>query len=208
MGLQATVNIKGATRFLRSLKDQVPFATSLAINDVAKQGQAKQQDRMTTPGDVFADIRRPAFIKRSVKLKPFANKRSLKAVVAIDPPGGKKNDVFSKHEKGGRHTAPGGGRLAIPTATVRPSRSEIVPRRKRPTALRQRGKSFIIKTRSGKEFIALFTGKRSNKSLQFLYLLEQEVPLAPSLEFEKTIQKVVHDKYQEAFSKAFTKALK
>lgn len=208
MGLQAKVNITGAARFLRSMKDQVPFATSLAINDVAKQGQAKQRERMLTPGEVFANIRRPSFIKLAVKLKPQARKNSLRAVVAIDPPGGQKNDVFSKFEKGGRHTASDGGRLAIPTSTVRPSRSEIVPRRKRPTALKQKGKSFVLKARTGKEFIAQYVGSKANRSLAFLYQLVRDVPLDPSLEFEKTIQKVVHDNYQEAFSKAFTKALK
>lgn len=203
MTISSNIKIKDGIKFLQDTAKQIPFITARAINETAKLAQKKQIDHME---DVFI-IRRPRFLKFSVKIRPFANKRKLKAVVSIDPPGGQKNDIYSKFEEGGTFTGFQGGRLAIPTSDVRPNIRKVIPRSKRPRALRQRGKTFILELRSGKEFIAKATGRGQGRDLQFLYLLVDEVPIQPDLQFIKTITGTVFNNYENEWEKAFNKVL-
>ena len=97
--------------------------------------------------------------------------------------------------------------MAIPTSDVRPNIRKVIPRSKRPRALRQRGKTFILELRSGKEFIAKATGRGQGRDLQFLYLLVDEVPIQPDLQFIKTITGTVFNNYENEWEKAFNKVL-
>lgn len=109
---------------------QVPFATSVALNEVAKQGQARQHRHMLTTFNVT----RPAFVGKAVKIKPFATKRSHEVVLKIEPPGGAgRADVLSKFEDGGTKTARDGGRLAIPV-DARRGRTGALSKSQRPKA--------------------------------------------------------------------------
>ena len=80
-----TIVSKPALQLLKTAAKQVPFATSVAINQTAKDFQKVQLAHMES---AFI-IRRQTFARRAVKIKPFSTKRQLKATVSIDPPGGR-----------------------------------------------------------------------------------------------------------------------
>lgn len=152
--------------------DQLPFATSVALNDVAKLAQTAQRRRIH---DVFT-IRRRDFADRAVKIQPFATKRRLEVTLKIEPPGGaQRADIFSKFEEGGRKTSRlPGGRVAIPE-DVRRGKTGVVGRSQRPRALglqlhgrgpkatvfTGKNRTFMIKPHAGGGGIFKRTGRAS-----------------------------------------------
>jgi hypothetical protein len=119
---------------LRGFESQVPFAAARAINQTALDAQDAQRKHQ----HVVFTFRRPAsqnFGDKAVKLKPFATKARLEAVIAMDgPAGASKDDLFTKFERGGKkRSRKPGGRLAIPNIReARTSRSDNSRRNKRP----------------------------------------------------------------------------
>lgn len=199
------INIRNAKaiKFLDNAARQMPFIQASAINSTLILAQKEQRDLM----EKNFNIRRPKFKDLSIKIKPFANKRTLKGTISIDPPGGSKNDVFSKFEKGGNITAFGGGRKAIPTSTVQPDRDRVIVRSKRPRRLRESGKSFVLELKNRKSFIVKLVGRGKSKALAFLYQLKKPVRIDPRLEFRKTIKNVVFKNFEKEWAKAFKRVL-
>src|SRR5690606_21849287 len=114
-------DVKDLTRGLSYLeRQQIPFATSLALNETAKRAQGEQRKGMAR----HFTLRRKQWADRSVKIQPFSNKRTLAVTLKIDPPGGKA-DIFSKFEDGGTKTPKDGKRLAVPDE-VRRSKVGVV----------------------------------------------------------------------------------
>ena len=198
MAVKIDIKIDGALDFLTKAAKQMPFIESLAINNTTVLAQKAQRDHMH---EAFAD-RRPKFTDINVKIKPFANKRSLVAVIQIEPPG-RAFDVFGKFEAGGRITSHTGGPRLVPTSTVLPDPKGIIRKARRPRALKESGETFIFEVRSGKEFIV----DRVGADLQFLYQIVPSVQIEPDLEFVKTIQKTVFDNFEDEFNKAYQKVL-
>lgn len=161
-----------------ALGRQLPFIESLAINETAKGFQKKQRQHQLR---VFT-ARRPRFIERAVKIKPFSNKRQwpdVHAVVKIDPPGGQaRADILAKFEEGGEKRPRDGSSLAIPTTDLKRTKTGIVPRSKRPRSFgfRRHGRgpeatvyvgkkrTFLIKYHDGETGgIYQRTGRRSRR---------------------------------------------
>jgi hypothetical protein len=120
-------------------KRQLPFATSLAVNETAK---AAQQAVRAHVAGAFT-LRKPQFILNTVKIEKydFATKRNPTAfrLKIDDAPtkGGGRRDVLAKFEPGGSKTTldptfP----IAIPSRNLRPSFAELVPRAMYPGSLR------------------------------------------------------------------------
>lgn len=123
VSVQIEVDPKQAIGWLGRLSDQMPFATSKAINACAIAGQTAERAHIH---QAFI-VRRGPFIDRTVKIKPFANKHRLEAKIAIDPA----RDVLAKFEAGGTKYPRSGATVAIPTAVVRPDIRKVVPKSKR-----------------------------------------------------------------------------
>jgi len=131
---------------LRSLyRDQIPFATSKAINATLVDGQRAQRQHMRR---AFT-LRRPGFADRSIKIRggDWATKRRLKGIIRVETPGGgARNDVFTQHEPGGDKHPLSGTRLAVPQGGLRVG---VIPRNKRP-------KSYLFERMGGKQATARF----------------------------------------------------
>lgn len=213
--------------FVREVyKDQLPYATSVAINRTALKGQEKEREHME---DVFT-VRNDRFLRRSVKIKPFSSKRSLAARVMIDSPGGR--DIFEKFEEGGTKR-PQGRSLTVPREKLRTRTGRVRARerlrrldlrlvtpqgrhapvfsRKGTGIYKGRRRTFMIRESGGRGLVFRRTGPGAPGTFQgteLLWVLTPEGEIQPSLKFAKNIRGVVEDVFDKEFSKAFDQALR
>lgn len=190
-------------RFATALfNDQVPFATSLALNNVAKAFQTKQRDRLR---EIFT-IRKKAFADRSIKIGTFATKRSPEVRVAVDSPGGR-SDIFGKFEdETSKSPFDGGNSIAIPTEHVPRNPSGTVKKAWRPRQVLARnfrgGFRAFVRRKGNKGTIFFVEGEK----IVPLYQLVPRVRIEPDLQFIDTANQVVSDRWQGEFVSAFDRA--
>lgn len=191
-----------AERFLAAVRGQLPFATSKAINDTAKDFQKAETEHIFS---IFT-VRREQFAQRAVKIKPFASKHKLEAIVSIDPPGGKaRADIFAKFETDEQKRPRDGRHLAIPIRARR-IKAGIVPKAQRPRALSGKRNVFVLGVRRGRLPPGIY--RRARQGLELLYIFKTVVPLPPDLDFIKTVEEVVPKRFPVNFSRAFGFALR
>lgn len=226
MNVAVSLDMTNVTRRHRALwADQLPYATSLAINETAKKAQRVQGFHMMK---VFT-VRRPAFVGKAAKIKPFATKRALSATILIEPPGGKvRADILSKFEDGGTKR-PRGQRLAIPIEARR-GKAGIVSQANRPSAFNFKLKgagpkgqvyegdkrTFMIKRPGGKGLIVQRVGKGAARSsiktgrqlagTRVLFAFRPSVKIDNRLHLEKNTKSTVRAAWASEFGKAFAKA--
>lgn len=210
--------------FVRSVyRDQLPFATSLAINNTAKAFQERQREHMRAT----FNIRNERFMARSVKIKPFASKRSLAAKVAIASPGGR-DDIFAKFEEGGKKTPQDGRSIAIPRDELRTRTGRVKAREKlRRLEFKRVGRSvfkskgtgifkgrrrtFMIRESGGRGLVFRREGPGewgSFEGTKLLWVLTPEGDIRPSLDFASNAHHIVDRVFDGEFSKAFDRALR
>lgn len=221
--MEVTVDIRGVGEvgaFARALaSDQIPFATSKAINWTALDFQRAERAHME---EIFT-IRRKSFMRQSVKIKPFATKTKLEAKVAIDSPGGR-SDIFAKFETDSIKGPFRGRSVAVPTDAVPRTGAGIIRKGWRPSQLfqntsqhgqgrvfRQRGNVYVgakntllIRKPGGRGTIFL---RQRGGDLVALYQLVPFVRISPDLEFIETAQKTVDRTWADNFSRAFDAAV-
>lgn len=197
--------------------DQMPFATSLAINNVAKAFQADQRLHMA---NVF-EIRRPTFMRRSVKIKPFATKVSPEAKVAIDSPADR-SDIFGKFEDQTSKSPLRGRSVAVPTEHVPRTGAGIIKKAWRPSHLladasqhdtgrvfrrkgnvyRGRKRTLLIRRPGGRGTIF----QRTDEGLVPLYQLVPVVRIRPELRFIENAGQAIDREWVRQFTAAFDRA--
>ena len=238
MRIDVDTNAAEVVRSLRFLfRDQVPFATSLAINHTAKGIQAVQRDGMRRR----FTIRRP-YVLQGVKVSKFSTKRDLEAIVEIDPSRG----FLFKFEEGGT-TRPRGTRFAVPDE-VRRGKTGVVSRVMRPRQLKFKfhgsgpkaevykgeKRTFMIRKRDGSGAIFQRFGRRigrtagrrkllaglsptarqdvirraSIENARMLFSFTPKAQIEPSLEFEVTAQTVFEQSFESNFEASFDRAVR
>ncbi len=211
MGLELSVesNIGLVNATITEIGNQLPYAMALAINDTLKDAQQTQrlyQRRVFT-------VRRPKWVDRAVKIKPFATKRTLEGRMSVDPPGGQRRaDILTKFETGGRKQSRRGRHVAIPIEARR-TKAGIVQRGQRPKALglvrRGRGargkrRTFLV------PHVGIFqrVGRGRRSRVRLLYLFEHSVPIPASLRFVENAKDTVHEKFGPNFSRGMDRAMR
>lgn len=207
--LRFDVDYQAFADILLDLKDnQVPFATSRAVNDVVIGVQAGEQagiaQRFT--------LRRPTWILQGVKIPKFSNKRDtpIQASVEMDQGAGRGN-IMSKFEEGGSKTSTAGHSVAVPFG-ARPNRSDIVPAELRPKALQLEQVGGAIRGKQRTFLVALASGKRGifqrigRGQIRLLYWLTPSVTLPAALEFYRNARETIPGLWVEAFRKRFEEA--
>ena len=206
--LDVDFDSRDTSRWLGSMAKQTPFALSVAINDTLKDAQKVQRAHQRR---VFT-VRRPQWIDRSVKIKPFATKRTLTGTMAIDPPGGKRtSDILAKFESGGRKQVREGRHLAIPIEARR-TKAGIVSRRNRPKGFRFKRVGRSIRGERRTFIIAgvgIFqrVGRRKNSRIRMLYRFKTSVPIDRRLDFIANAERVVQQMFDRNFDRAFDRAV-
>jgi hypothetical protein len=202
------LDINPALRQFSTLeRDQLPFATSLALNNLAMSAQAAIRTHYQT---AFT-LRRPDFIeKQGAKIMQFATKRDPAAVLGIDP----KADFLTKFETGGQRPKRG-THIAIPSL-VRRNKRDIVTRGNRPRSLISRlgqkkgaGGVFVDRTEEGRQpGVYQRTGRGGRVGLKLLYAFETSAILPASLQFIQTAQRVAETEWPTIFEAALDQALR
>jgi len=222
--VNVTFDASDVDRMIRWLyADQIPFATSRAINAVAKKAQAETRQRIQ---NVF-EIRNRLFATRAIKIKPFASKRRLWAELKVEPPGGpSRADIFAKFETGGVKR-PRGQRLAVPTDEVKRLKSGRISKKHRLRELdfqphghrgvfKTKGtgvfvgkkRTIMIKKSGGRGVVLQRVGRGKNSQLRLLYTFIPQARIDDRLEFEKTVKDVVSRDWEREMRDAFADAVR
>lgn len=198
MNIRVQVDTKELVRRMGALAQKAPQALANGINKTAEELQRVQRESQRR---AFT-VRRPQFVDRAVKIKPFARRNSLFAIVMIDPPGGQdRASILTQHEQGGQKHARSGSRVAVPIEARR-NKSDIVQKGQRIRALnlhKEGGRiigarrTFMVKGPNPAVLQRVGKGKRSK--VRVLYSLERSVPLRPRLHFKQNAERVVRQSF-------------
>tara|TARA_R100001510_G_scaffold52706_1_gene53658 strand:+ start:574 stop:1221 length:648 start_codon:yes stop_codon:yes gene_type:complete len=207
MALEINVesNISALTKAMDAFgKDQLPFATSKALNDTAFIV------RNTIVKETFPrsfDVKNKRFAGVAFKVDT-ANKRKLEARVFDRL----NKDYLALQESGGTKR-PRGNSIAIPTDEIKVT-GRGVTKARRPRQLLQSGKrAFRTKSKTGQDIIAQRRGKK-RYPLKVLYVLEPQADIKPRFPFyavglnlaQKTFEKRLPIQLKEAKKDAFSKS--
>lgn len=218
MQISVSTNAGDVSKSFRLLmRDQLPFALKIAVNDTAIDFQEAQREHMES----FFNVRNPRFVPRAAKIKPWATKQDPVATVSLSPPGGdRSSDILAKFEEQTEKLPQFGSRLAVPTEHMPRTATGRIPAKWRIKNLRLRQHSkgdatFSSVFRGRKKTFAIFTAggrgvllERDEDDLTPLYIFVPSVPLTPGLRFFQTAEEVVEKRFPLNFSKAFDKAIR
>lgn len=173
---------------------QLPFATARALNDTAFQARSLTQRNLRSRFTL-----RNNFVEKGVLVRK-ATKTQLWAEVYD------RDWFMAIHEKGGSKVVTRGGtHLAVPAAIRQTSRG-LVPRSKRPEALRGNKRTFRA-TINGRD--GLFQRKTKKRlPLTMLFAFKPSVPIRPRLGLEKDAREVVARNWSKNFVDAFGYAMR
>lgn len=208
MRVYVTHNAAEVDAFVRVVfAKQLPFVESQAINDAAKAAQAVQRAHQR---QVFT-VRRPGFVDRAVKIKPFATKRKPEAKIAIDPPGGQaRASILIQHEAELEKT-PDGMHVAVPTEHVKRTAAGVIRKSERPSALLLRelsGRKHRGERRATFRHEDTIFERLRNGRIRALYQLVPSVDLDQRLRFVDNVIRTVRRVFPAAFTKRFDKAIR
>jgi hypothetical protein len=196
MGVTPKIQIVGneeTIRHLAKVADQAPYAMALALNNLANAGQDAVRQHI---GRTFT-LRRADFVLKTIYRKPgedFADRGSrskgrptiLESAVRVRDD----RDFLAKHEDGGVRTPERGSAIAVP-AMVGRNRADIIPRSRRPSALRSNPKVRRVGDR-----LVETVGRGRRATQRLLYMLKASVRIKPQLEMEQTIGRVVDARWE------------
>lgn len=201
-------------RFMNRLfQDQIPFATSKAINATAVEFQQTQRRGMR---DRFT-IRRP-WVLQGVKISrgDFARKDRLQARIHID----QKREFLVIHEPGGIKE-PRGALFAVPDAARR-TKAGVVSKTIRPRALSferwGRGRVATVYRGDKRTFMVVphgrlrggiyqRRGKGKRGRVRQLFSFTPAARIEPRLEFEETAVRVVGSTFKAIYAREFERAI-
>jgi hypothetical protein len=209
------IKVDGLDAFKATLSDtekrQIPFATANALNAVLRDGQ----EAVRAGFKRTFTLRRPDFINRegAKRIGPAASKSRLFVTFGTSD----RADFLDKFETGEDKRPRFGGRsLAVPIQ-VRLNKRGIVPKGQRPRALTTL-KSRFFAVREGDtdpraRHLADAPGiygrfGRRRERLRLMYSLTPEGQIDPVLNFARTAERAVREKWTDRFAEAFAKALK
>jgi len=192
-------------------KNQMPFATAVALNDTAKDVRGKIIND-TWPSDItqrnknFMKAALTPISKRNGEV--FATKRNLRAIVGTTRTK-MQRDYLQRLTEGGTKT-PRGRHLAIPSKDNNVTRlgGGAIKKADRPRQLLNRKGVFIQKlVRSGDMAIMRRVGK-DRYPLQMLYILEPSGQIKKQFDFYEDANATARRAFGKNFAKAFARAKK
>lgn len=211
-GVNISVDVGPMVQWLTDVQtNQIPYATSRAVNDLATEVQAAIQDGMRERFTIRRD-----WVLKGVRIAKFSNKKDnpIMATIDIAPD----RDFMSKFESGGQKHSRVGKFVAVPTPAVRGSRAGIVPDSLRPRAFgfqasttklngttQYKGmqRTFIIETGAHP---GIYQRTGSN-AVRLLYKFFKSVPIPMTLRFHSTAQARIDARWAEIFRRRLSEAL-
>ena len=204
MDINVRSDVKQATKQLNRIqRQQVPFATALALTRTAEDVQRAEQR------EIKKKIDRPTpFTENAVgisiakkKVKPFAEV-FIKRI----------QETYLKRQlQGGVRRGQGKG-LIVPGRRAKLNRFGNIPGKRKKAPLWRQGhtnnaRQFVARTRQGLEGVWELTGPRSNK-LRLVALFVERSRYRRRIEFVKVAMGVVNNRFVRNFEKSLAKALR
>lgn len=205
MQINVSSNISTFTKAIDAFgRNQVPFATAMALNDAAFEVRKDTIERVW-PKSVQS--RNPAFMKAvmmPIRGENRATKRKLTATVQNHPTGTRHRDYLQRLAVGGVKT-PNGRSIAIPAQDMRLRARGGVTAGNRPRPALDKPRTFR-QTVDGQEMI-LRRRTKQRYPLQRLYILEQSpVQIDDQFNFYGEGMRTARRSMQNNFSKRFRQA--
>lgn len=187
----------------RVARDQIPFASALALTRLANDARADVRGSLNQ----FFNIRR-GWVAKGIQTE-IASKRDWPMQQSVV---GTKNDFMARQELGGDKTGRSGKMLAMPT-TKASERSDVTTPGKWPSRLLAKGgkrKYFVQKLKTGpnagRSAVMRRTGNGATP-LQVLYILKSKVHVPAHWRFRDTVERTVQGKWSVYFGQALARAL-
>jgi hypothetical protein len=201
MRISIKTNVKQVTKDLNKIqKKQIPFATMLALNDVAfgsrKELQKQSHKKLDRPT--------PFTVKGFQVVK--AKKRELTSIVYVDS----KRYDYMKHQIDGGIRFPKNRAIPVPTRNLRVNKYGNMPRRKIETLLAKKN-TFSGTPRGGGKNANATPGvwQRTNKNYKLKQLVSyvQYAKYTPRFNFEKIVKGYVGNTFNKHMEKRLNAAL-
>ncbi len=170
---------------------QVPFATALALTRIAAEAQAEVRKQLPKRFTI-----RRSWVASGIRTTRATKRKPESSVYTVD-------EFMALQESGG--VKRGRKAQAIPVG-VRKSKRQVVGRARWPKALSKKPKHFIAQV-GGTRGVFKRTGRGGRGSPKLLWRFESDVRVRPRFEFEETVAKVMNDRFQFEFGRAFAQAL-
>lgn len=191
-------------------EEQIPYATSRALNDTTTDAQAAIRTGMKSGGEFL--IRRD-WVLDQIRVPKFSNKNDDPMRTVLDV--SEKADFLDKFEQPGTKTSRVGSHVAVPIM-ARPSRGSIIMDGLRPKnlhlqrvgrAIRGDQRTFLVRLKSGREGIFQRVGPRKD-DVQLLYWLTPSTPIPGILHFETTAERTIEKMWETNFRRRFDEAMR
>ncbi len=200
MKIDISANLKDLTRKLDYIKrEQVPFAASMALNNVAQDvaNEITRQMKGTLDNPTPFTLRAYQFIPRNNR----ATKRNL--IVIVEP--AKIQKTYLKYQIEGGIRFPKQSKILVPSRKAPKNQYGNLTRAKRKQLIEGKGKAFSAGTKEGKTpGIYLRTTKETIEPMAFYV---QEAKYKPLLPVERISQGVVKSKFNYRFRQALERAI-
>lgn len=210
--VKISVDVGPMVQWLNDLQtNQVPFATSRAVNDLAKEVQTAIQEGIRERFTI-----RREWVLQGIKITKFSDKRDdpIMATIEIPPD----HRFLNKFEEGDTKYPRFGTHIAVPTSAIS-TKTGIVPMGMRPKAFgfqEVSTKSGAVQIKgSQRTFILLNTASPGiyqrtgpgKRALRMLYKFFSSVPTPRSLHFREGAQRVCTERFRFIFKKRLDEAL-
>lgn len=197
MHIKVTSNVGPLAKALDAFgKKQIPFATSMALNDAAFAVRKEIVERTFPASFTVRNRRFPSAMFRVGK----ASKRNLVATVS-DVLG---RDYMVNQAEGGIKL-PRGRNIAIPSRQIKRTTTGKVPKSRQPRNVLG-AKGYKTKLSSGQPVIAENVGRGAAKRQRVLYILEQRARIPKRFPFYERGRAVAQNSFARAFDKRFRQA--
>lgn len=217
--LTVDTNAQDVSLFMRRFfQDQIPFATSVALNQTARDIRTEMREGIA---ERFT-VRDPKFVLSGTRFN-FSTKRNLETIVSID----RDRRFLFKFEEGGTTRPKGRTSFAIPTQNARTSKGSVLAKL-RPKALefkhhgdgpgvqvfRGNERTFIVRRADSSGHIFQRTDKKRSVPagldpyVRRLFSFSKTAEVDDRLKFGSTASFVFDEKFDPNFEKAFERAIR
>lgn len=165
------------------LRDQLPFATALALTRTAQRAQEALKVELRRDFTL-----RTKWVSKGIRIRPAKKRDLISRVGTLD-------SFMAPQALGGTKRARGaGGQLGVPVQ-ARPRPRSRTPRSKWPGKLREKERHFVADLRGRGPALWRRVG-RGGRRLRLMYVLEPQVRIPPRWPFLKRVERAVDRNFQ------------
>jgi hypothetical protein len=185
-------------------QQQIPFATSKALNEMGVEILKFEQSRMRRVFHI-----RSNFVVKGLKLRRSNKRQKPKIRIVL----GHRDEYMVDHETGKKRKGKGGGRVGIPTALTKRTPTGKTRKGTSPRELIAAEKARKVEQGAGRALVAGSTKRKRGRvknlgGLGIFWLLRRSVRIRPRWKLRKSIKREARQRYGSHFLREFDKAIR